>query len=58
MVRFPNNKFIKANDKWDYDKQKYEYAKSKGFETIVIWEDEFNEDLLLKILKENHYGKN
>ena len=53
LVKFPNNVFIKAQDKWNYDKEKCEFAQSKGFKTITIWEDEFNEELLLNILKEN-----
>lgn len=57
LVKFPNNKFIKASDKWEYDKTKCEYAKMKGFNVIVIWEDEFNEERLLNIIKENTNGE-
>lgn len=51
LVKFPNNKFIKAQDKWNSDNEKNKFAESKGYVVIVIWEDEFNEDFLLNILK-------
>lgn len=57
LVKFPNNKFIKAIDKWDYDKEKNDFAKSIGYKVIVIWEDEFNEETLLKILNTYNNGK-
>lgn len=56
LVRFPNNHFILAKDKWEYDKQKCLYAESKGYKIISIWEDEFNEEKLLEILKKYNYG--
>ena len=57
LVKFPNNRFIKAKDKWEYDKKKCNFAREKGFIVETIWEDEFTEDLLLTILEKNNYGK-
>ena len=56
LVKFPNNHFILAKDKWEYDKQKCLFAESKGYKIITIWEDEFCEEKLLKILKKYNYG--
>lgn len=56
LVKFPNNHFILAKDKWEYDKQKCLFAESKGYKITTIWEDEFCEQKLLKILKEYKYG--
>ena len=56
LVRFPNNHFILAKDKWEYDKQKCLFAESKGYKIVTIWEDEFCERKLLQTLKEYKYG--
>jgi len=56
LVRFPNNRFILAKDKWEYDREKINNAKEKGFLIEVIWEDEFSEKKLLEIIKKNNYG--
>lgn len=56
LVKFPNNKFILAKDKWEYDKRKCEFALEKGYKILTIWEDEFSEKKLLTLLKENGYG--
>ncbi len=53
LVKFPGNHFIKAKDKWEYDRIKCEFAESLGYKVITIWEDEFSEDLLVQILNEN-----
>lgn len=47
MVKFPNNKYIKAVDKWNYDKEKYEWAEHCGYKIIVIWESDFCEEYLM-----------
>ena len=56
LVKFPNNKFILAKDKWKYDEEKCKFAEKRGYKIITIWEDEFNEEKLLTLLKENNYG--
>lgn len=57
IVHFPNNIFIKAKDKWAYDKEKGDYAVNNGFQFETIWEDEFNENKLLEVInKYYNYG--
>ena len=60
LVKFPNNTYIRAKDKWEYDETKNNYARSKGYTVVVIWEDDFNEDTLLKVLNDykDETGKN
>ena len=50
LVRFPGNHYIKAKDKWEYDRIKKETAEQKGYIVETIWEDEFNETKLLEII--------
>lgn len=56
IVRFPNNHFILAKDKWKYDEEKCEHAAKNGFLVETIWEDEFSEEKLIDIIKNNNYG--
>ena len=51
LVKFPNNKFIYAKDKWKYDEEKINFAKENGYNVEIVWEDEFSEDKILEILK-------
>jgi len=51
---FPYNyKSLKmtAKEKWDYDKKKIEYAKELGYEVMIVWESEWEEDKDLVIEK-------
>lgn len=56
IVRFPGNIFMKAKDKWEYDKIKKEAAIKKGYIVETIWEDEFNEAKLLEIINKYNNG--
>lgn len=51
IVKFPHGKLIKAQDKWDYDKEKADSARSKGYNVEIIWEDEFSEEKIIEVLK-------
>lgn len=57
-VKFPNNKYIIAKDKWKYDEEKYNFAIDSGYQCEVLWEDELSEPRLLNILDKHHikYG--
>lgn len=35
---------ITAQDKWNHDKQKIELANKRGYEVLVIWESDYNEN--------------
>lgn len=50
IVHFPGNTYIRAKDKWEYDKMKRETAIEQGYIVETIWEDEFNETKLLEII--------
>ena len=50
IVSFPGNIFIKAKDKWEYDRIKKETAEKEGYIVETIWEDEFSETKLLEII--------
>jgi len=54
LIKFPNNKFILAKDKWDYDKTKNEWAIQNGYKIEVIWEDELNKELVKSILRKHN----
>lgn len=56
LVKFPNNHFILAKDKWEYDKQKCLFAETNGYKIVTIWEEDFSEKELLNILKKYNYG--
>lgn len=58
LVKFPNGHYILAKDKWDYDEAKKNYALNQKYKYAMIWEDEFSEDKLINILKENDLWKN
>lgn len=55
LVKFPNNLYILAKDKWEYDKKKIKYGEDNGFKVISIWEMDFSEEYLLEKLKECNY---
>lgn len=56
LIRFPGNVYIKAKDKWEYDRIKKETAQQKGYIVETIWEDEFNETKLLEIINKYKNG--
>lgn len=41
LVNHPGKKNLTAKEIWDKDQRKIEFAKSKGFDVLVIWESEF-----------------
>jgi len=55
LVKFPNNKFIIAKDKWASDNEKYDFAISQGYKIIVIWEDEISDKKIIEELNKVGY---
>lgn len=53
LIHFPNNVFIKAKDKWEYDFKKCEYVREHGYIVETIWEEDFNEKYLMNLI--NNY---
>lgn len=43
-IKYPNEVERLVEDVWKSDEEKINFAKSKGFDVLVIWESEFNHD--------------
>lgn len=50
-----NIKKIKAKDVWDYDKKKKELAESRGYEVLIIWEDDWKNNKIKTLNKVLNY---
>jgi G:T-mismatch repair DNA endonuclease (very short patch repair protein) len=51
LLNFPGQPQKRASDIWEKDKKKKEFAKSKGYDIITIWEDFINKGTREEVLK-------
>ena len=40
-IKYPNNIIKTAKDVWEHDEEKLDFAKSLGYDVLVIWESEY-----------------
>lgn len=40
-IKYPNNKIKTAKEIWEHDEEKLNFAKSLGYDVLVIWESEY-----------------
>lgn len=52
ILKFPMNYRPTAKDIWEKDKRRIEYIKSKGYNVIIIWENDINDEEKIKSLLE------
>jgi len=53
IIKFPGNVITEAKNVWIKDEKKYNFAKNKGFNLIIIWEKDYNNGMVdFKKLKE------
>ena len=43
-IKYPNHKVKTAKEIWNYDKEKLNFAKTLGYDVLVIWESEYKSD--------------
>lgn len=55
LIKYPGKGEILIEELWIQDKKKNDFAKSKGFEVLIIWESEFTENREDTILKCLHF---
>lgn len=44
IISYPDNKKVLVEDLWKRDEIKNNFAESKGFEVLTIWEAEYRKD--------------
>lgn len=43
-IKYPNHKVKTAKEIWNHDKEKLDFAKTLGYNVLVIWESEYKND--------------
>lgn len=52
-----SSKEMLVKEKWEYDKNKIEFAQNNGYEVLVVWESEIKEDIEKVVKKIIRYAK-